>query len=41
MKRFYRESRQIRLESINRSKPPVFSSKVTIVGLVVGVIRQY
>ena len=41
VKRFYRESLQIRLESINRSKPPVFSSKVTIVGLVVGVIRQF
>ncbi len=41
VKRFYRESRQIRLESINRSKPPVFASRATIIGLVVGVIRQY
>ncbi len=41
VKRFYRESRRIRLEGINRSKPPVFSSKVTIIGLVIGVIRQF
>jgi repressor LexA len=41
VKRFYRESQRVRLESINRSKPPVFAKRVTIVGLVIGVIRQY
>ena len=41
VKRFYRESQRIRLESINRSKPPVFATKATIFGLIVGVIRQF
>ncbi|MBS0202126.1 MAG: repressor LexA [Planctomycetes bacterium] len=41
VKRYYRESLQIRLESLNRSRPPTFARKVTIFGLVVGVIRQY
>lgn len=41
VKRYYRESLQIRLESINRSKPPIFAKRATIVGLVVGVIRQF
>ena len=41
VKRYYRESLRIRFESLNRSKPPVFASKVSIVGLVVGVIRQF
>ena len=41
VKRYYRESLRFRLESLNRSKPPTFASKVTIIGLVVGVIRQY
>ena len=41
VKRFYRESIRIRFESLNRSKSPVFVSRATIIGLVVGVIRQY
>jgi repressor LexA len=41
VKRYYRESLRIRLESLNRSKPPVFADKATIVGLVVGIIRQF
>ena len=32
---------RVRLESLNRSQPPVFANKVTIIGLVVGVIRQF
>jgi len=41
VKRYYRESLRIRLESPNRSKPPVFANRATIIGLVVGVIRQF
>lgn len=41
VKRYYRESRRIRLESLNRSKPPQFATRVTIIGIVAGVIRQY
>jgi repressor LexA len=41
VKRFYRESRRVRLESINRGKAPVFATKLKIVGLVVGIIRQF
>lgn len=41
VKRYYRESLRFRLESLNRSKPPTFANKVTIIGLVVGVIRQF
>jgi repressor LexA len=40
VKRFYRESLRIRLESLNRSKPPVFANRAAIIGLVVGIIRQ-
>jgi repressor LexA len=41
IKRYYRERLRIRLESLNRSKPPIFANRVSIIGLVVGVIRQY
>lgn len=41
VKRYYRESLQIRLESIHRNKPPVFAKKMAIIGLVVGIIRQF
>lgn len=41
VKRYYREARRVRLEAINRSKPPTFTQRATIVGLVVGVIRQF
>ena len=41
IKRFYRESQRVRLESINRGKPPIFAKRATIFGLVVGVIRQF
>ncbi|MCX7411428.1 MAG: transcriptional repressor LexA [Planctomycetales bacterium] len=41
VKRYYRESRRVRLESLNKSLPPVFADKVSIIGLVVGVLRQF
>ena len=41
VRRYYRERLQVRLESTNRSKPPLFAARVVIIGLVVGVIRQY
>ena len=41
VKRLYRESLRVRLESVNRGKPPIFATRTTIIGLVVGVIRQY
>jgi repressor LexA len=41
VKRYYRETLRIRLESLNRGKPAVFANRVTIIGLVVGVIRQF
>ena len=41
VKRLYRESQRMRLESMNRSQPPVFATKLTILGLVLGVIRQF
>jgi repressor LexA len=41
VKRYYRESMRVRLESLNRSQPPAFATKVKILGLVVGVIRQF
>lgn len=41
VKRYYRESHRVRLESLNRALPPVFANKVKIHGLVVGVIRQF
>ncbi|MFO1040804.1 MAG: transcriptional repressor LexA [Planctomycetaceae bacterium] len=41
VRRYYRESLRIRLESTNRAKPAVFANRVKVIGLVVGVIRQY
>ena len=41
VKRYYRESHRVRLESLNRSLPSVYANKVKIIGLVVGVIRQF
>jgi len=41
VKRYYRESHRVRLESLNRRLPSVYANKVKIIGLVVGVIRQY
>lgn len=41
VRRYYRESLRIRLESTNRAKPALFATRVSIIGLVVGVIRQF
>lgn len=41
MKRYYRDNHRVRLESINRRLPSEYANKVKIVGLVVGVIRQF
>ncbi len=41
LKRFYREPDRYRLEPANSSMKPIFSKDVKIMGIVVGVIRQY
>ena len=41
VKRYYRESRRVRLESVNRNQPSTFARNVKVIGLVVGVIRQF
>ena len=41
VKSFYKESTRIRLEPANSSFSPIYSSNVTILGKVVGVIRRF
>jgi repressor LexA len=41
LKRYYRETHRIRLEPANKGMKPIFSNKVNVEGVVVGVIRQY
>jgi len=41
LKRYYRESDRIRLEPANSTMKPIYSKNVDILGVVVGVIRQY
>jgi len=41
LKRFYREKDRIRLEPANSSMQPIYSSNVEVLGVVVGVVRQY
>lgn len=41
LKRYYKETHRIRLEPANRGMKPIFSNKVALEGVVVGVIRQY
>lgn len=41
LKRFFRESNRIRLEPANSSMQPIYSNNVQILGVVVGVVRQY
>lgn len=41
LKRYYRETHRIRLEPANKGMKPIFSNKVALEGVVVGVIRQY
>lgn len=41
LKRFYREPHRIRLEPANSKMKPIYSSNVSVLGVLVGVIRQY
>jgi len=41
LKRFYREPDRYRLEPANSSMKPIYSKDVKIMGIVVGVVRQY
>jgi repressor LexA len=41
LKRFFRESNRVRLEPANREMKPIYSKNVRIMGVVVGVVRQY
>ena len=41
LKRFYREKDRVRLEPANSTMKPIFSSNVKVLGVVVGVVRQY
>uniref|UniRef100_A0A7C4QQ74 LexA repressor n=1 Tax=Schlesneria paludicola TaxID=360056 RepID=A0A7C4QQ74_9PLAN len=41
LKRYYRELHRIRLEPANKALKPIFSNRVEVEGVVVGVIRQY
>lgn len=41
LKRFYKESGRIRLEPANAKMKPIYSNKVEVLGVVVGVIRKF
>lgn len=41
LKRFYREPSRIRLEPANNTMKPIYSNRVEVLGVLVGVIRQY
>lgn len=41
LKRFYREPHRIRLEPANSSMKPIYAQNVQILGVLLGVIRQY
>jgi repressor LexA len=41
LKRFYRERDRVRLEPANSTMKPIYSSNVKVMGVVVGVVRQY
>lgn len=41
LKRFYRERDRIRLEPANSTMKPIYSTSVKVLGVVVGVVRQY
>ncbi|MCA9024198.1 MAG: transcriptional repressor LexA [Planctomycetaceae bacterium] len=41
LKRYYREKHRYRLEPANSEMQPIYSNNVEILGVVVGVIRQY
>ena len=41
LKRFFREGRRYRLEPSNRSMKPIYTNRVDIQGVVVGVVRKF
>ncbi len=41
LKRFYQEKKRVRLEPANSSMKPIYAKEVDVLGIVVGVIRQY
>lgn len=41
LKRFYREAGRYRLEPANSTMAPIYANKVDVLGVVVGVIRQF
>ena len=41
LKRFYRERDRFRLEPANSTMKPIYSNNVKVLGVVVGVVRQY
>lgn len=41
LKRYYREPNRIRLQPANSSMEPIYSNNVEILGVLIGVIRQY
>ena len=41
LKRFYKEKKRVRLEPANSSMQPIYAKEVDVLGVVVGVIRQY
>lgn len=41
LKRFYREKGRVRLEPANSTMKPIYSDNVKVMGVVVGVVRQY
>lgn len=41
LKRFYKEPNRVRLEPANSTMSPIYSDQVEILGVVVGVIRQF
>ena len=41
LKRYYREPNRVRLEPANKTMSPIYCKNVEVMGVVVGVIRQY
>lgn len=41
LKRFYRERDRVRLEPANSAMKPIYSTNVKVIGVVVGVVREY
>jgi repressor LexA len=41
LKRFYRERERVRLEPANSTMKPIYTSHVDVLGVVIGVVRQY